>query len=352
MATGSEVPTSPGSNTRWYTDLALAEVVRLRSTRRGLAARRAQPYESRFANWDERASVRRKPRRELVPQDAGALYFPPELVPVVSHPLVAEKGPEAVQTILIHRLYDYLHFTTELEELAVIPVAGGICRGVSGLDLPERMRADAFKIVTDEAWHAQFSYDLIRQTEQLTGVRHQSQGLPRFVGHLDVVRERLSPGTRGAEALLFAVVSETLISRILSDIPHDARLPAAVRDLVQDHAEDEGRHHAYFRCVLEYLWPALNPSERREVGPRIPSIIRAFLEPDFPAVHRSLRAVGLTPAQATRAVAESWPESRVQADIAACAQAAVRHFQQVGAMNDAETLEAFAEAGLFTANPV
>jgi hypothetical protein len=329
-----------------YTEQALADLVRIRAGRRDAATREPGRYDSRFQHWDERASVRRKPRRVLESQDPETLYFPPELLPIVSHPLVRTRGPEVVHHLLVHRLYDYLHFTTDLEEIAVMPVATRISRGRAGLDLPEKMRADAFKIVTDEAWHAQFSYDLIRQVEEETGIAWQDRELPAFVPRLDAIRARLPEHLQGAEGLLFSVVSETLISSILADVPRDHRLPQAVRELVRDHAEDEGRHHVYFRTVLHHFWPALGISAQRAIGPYLPEIILAFLEPDYRAVARSLRRVGHGAAEIEQILAESWPKPRAAKDAAEAARCVIKYLTEVGALNDPQTAEAFAAAGL------
>ncbi|WP_405881007.1 diiron oxygenase [Streptomyces sp. NBC_01136] len=301
-------------------------------------------YASRFGRWDDLASVRRKPRRHLV--DPADLYFPPELYPVVSHPLVVARGPAVVRTLLLHRLYDYLDFTTELENLAVIPVAAKIARGTSGLLLPRQMRADAFKIVTDEAWHAQFSYDFIQELEHVTGVPRGGGGIPVFAQRLDGVVALLPREVAGLEALVFAIVSETLISGILSELPRDERLPRPVRDLVRDHAEDEGRHHVYFRSVLRHLWPALTLRERRAVGPHVPAIIQAFLTPDQAQVATRLAAVGLSDEEIVQVVTECWPEHELTRATAESAAPAVRYFIEVGALDDSRTRCAFMEAGL------
>ncbi|MFF2775539.1 diiron oxygenase [Streptomyces sp. NPDC058052] len=305
-------------------------------------------YTSRFARWDSLASVRRKPRREFEADPAG-LYFPPELYPVVLHPLVAARGEAVVSGLLLQRLYDYLDFTTELENLAVIPVATKISRGRSGLALPEQMRADAHKIVTDEAWHAQFSDDFARQIATETGCPRlgpQNPAGPAFVTRLDELRHRLPHGLRGVESLLFAIVSETLISGILSDLPRDDRLPTAVRELVRDHAEDEGRHHVYFRSVLKCLWPALTPSERRAVGPLVPAAIHAFLAPDYERAAHQLAGAGLSRDEIDQVVSEAWPADQVRRSIAEAAAQLTYYFTEVGALGDSRTLSSFEEAGL------
>ena len=146
-------------------------------------------YSSKFSHWDARATVRTKPRREIAEEEPREhIYFPPELVPVAQHALVQELGAATVDRVLIQQLHTYLEFTSELEHGAVNPVAALISRRRSGFDLPETMIEDAYKICTDEAWHAQFSDDLQRQVAVRTGVGPgdvrgaellpQAQGLP------------------------------------------------------------------------------------------------------------------------------------------------------------------------------
>ncbi|MEV4556224.1 diiron oxygenase [Kitasatospora sp. NPDC049285] len=321
---------------------AQAEFLRERAGHRAAAE-----YDSRFRNWDLRAAVRRKPNRADGLEDAEAfLPFPPELAPAADHPLVRSRGPEAVRRVLQHSLYQYLHFTTELELLAVIPVVAQISRNRSGLALPAAMRSDAFKILTDEAWHAQFSENMLERLEQTSGVPRRLPGVPGFVAGLDELRERLQPELRGVEALLFSIVSETLISSVLGGLPHDVRLPPAVRELVRDHAEDEGRHHSYFHQVLRALWPALTPRERRAVGPLLPGAVLAFLAPDLRAIGLALRDVGLTGEEIAQVLVEAVPHDRVVADAAEAARSAIRYFAEAGALDDPATREAFEASGL------
>src|SRR5262245_21276517 len=98
-------------------------------------------YESKFGNWDNRAAVRSRPRRLIeAPDLESRVFFPPESVPALSHHLVIRRGPEVVSQILLHSLYQYLHFTTTLEQVAVLPVTSNISLGLAGYSVPEAMR--------------------------------------------------------------------------------------------------------------------------------------------------------------------------------------------------------------------
>lgn len=315
----------------------------------GAVLGRAGPddYESSFGNWEGRSSVRNKPRRKMNDADgADRVFFPPEFVPALGHPLVAARGTSTRSRLLTHALYQYLHFTTVLEQTAVLPVTAQLAAGRSGLCLPEAMRRDAFKITTDEAWHAQFSYDFLQEVVRVTGVQPTLPAEPRFVRHLAGVRESIEPSAHALADLLFAVVSETLVSRLLADIPNDKRLPVPVRALVGDHAEDEGRHYAYFQSFLRLLWPKLSSSERHLLGPRVPELVRVFLQPDLTAAARMLRASGFTEDEAARVVADSYSKQERSHELRSAARGTVRVFRDVGALDDPVIFDAFASAGL------
>ena len=305
-------------------------------------------YSSKFSSWHSRASVRAKPRRQLEEEvPADHLYFPPELVPVAQHAIVQDLGPDTVERVLIQQLHTYLEFTSELEQGAVNPVTALISRRRSGFDLPETMIEDAYKIYTDEAWHAQFSDDLGRQVAVKTGVGPSVFEEPNFFRKLNGFKQDLTSDEQRLVMIFFTIVSETLISAILSGIPNDARVVSAVREVVADHAQDEGRHHAYFSRLLEYTWPRLNKAQRALIGPLLPEMILAFLEPDFVAVAGNLRACGLTAEQIDQVMTESYPPAMISAGIRSDSRATIKHFERVGILEDPRTAEALEASNLW-----
>jgi P-aminobenzoate N-oxygenase AurF len=303
-------------------------------------------YESKFGNWDNRAAVRSRPRRVInAPDLESQVFFPPESVPAVSHDLVIRRGPDVVFQILVRSLYQYLHFTTTLEQVAVLPVTSNISLGLIGYSVPEAMLADAFKITTDEAWHAQFCYDFTQELVRATKVSAESVAEPRFVSALAQTRRTFDPNVRHLVDLAFAVVSETLVSALLADIPYDRRLSRPVRELVSDHAADEGRHHAYFRSFLRWLWPQLTDTEHVLIGSRIPEFVHLFLAADLRSVTSILRASGLPAAEIKEIISDSYTKSS-GTDLRIAARSTVRGFCEVGALALPEVYEAFLTAGL------
>lgn len=303
-------------------------------------------YRSSFGNWEARASVRNAPLRMVDEQSGGKLFFPPELVPVVRHPLVSARGEEFMRRVLLHRLYAYLHFTAELEQLVVNPVTQLLSRRRLGFDLPDRMVHDAYRICTDESWHAQFTDDLQRQLEAATADPPGDLPRPFFLRELERLRLAEDSDTRGLTRIFFTVVSETLISAILTEIPRDMRLLSAVRETVADHAQDEGRHHAFYSQFFDRAWHQLGTRQRRTVGLMLPTFVTAFLAPDATAQSRLLRLADFSDDEVRGILDEAHPPAGIARTVRAAAQPTLRMFHRNGVLDDARVHDEFARYGL------
>jgi hypothetical protein len=304
-------------------------------------------YTSKFENWDQVASVRAKPRRLLAEEEAnGKLFFPPELVPTSKHRLILDQGEQAIKKMLVRRLYQYLDFTTILEHGVVNRVTQQIAQGRLGISLPEQMEFDAYKIYCDEGYHALFSVDLKRQVALVTHIAPGPIGTPRFLQRLEYLKASMPPELHDMVEVFFTIVSETLISAILSKIPKDTRIVSAVREMVADHAEDEGRHHAYFSKLLEFLWPQLDSYQQTMIGPLLPKFILGFLEPDYDAIKQGLAEYRLRPAEIDSVMYEVYSATKVVSEVKESARATLRLFERNSLLVDGPTLEAFQRSGL------
>ncbi len=303
-----------------------------------------------LAGWDRVASVRTKPRRLLgAPDEFDKVYFSPDLMPVVHHPQVAGLGEEVVREILVRRLYHYLDVTTWIEQSLVNEGLVRLFQGRALIRLPAELEFDAYTIYCDEGYHALFSVDLKCQVAEATGILGAATGRPRVLCRLDELQRSVSVEARELAHLFFVAVYETLISSILARVPRDRRVVEPVRRVIQDHAEDEGRHHAYFSKVFRLVWSNLVPEQRDEIGPLLPAAIHAALEPDYAAVDAILASVGLGPDERRRIVAESYPAAVVLQDIQRAAAATIHLIRRTGGFEHAPTREALRAYGLVSA---
>ncbi|WP_240137668.1 diiron oxygenase [Streptomyces sp. MUM 178J] len=305
-----------------------------------------ESYSSPFRSWYERSSVRSTPRRLIADEDEGKQYFSPELVPVAGHPLVKALPAQVQDHILIQHLYRYLDFTMKLEHLVVNRTVLAIAYNTTGVDVPAQMRLDAHKIYCDEAYHGLFSADLMEQAVRRTGVQPLLPNQPYFLRRLHEIQSQLEPGLRPLAEMLFVIVSETLISATLSQLPDEESLVPAVRQVVQDHAMDEGRHHTYFALFLRHLYSQLSQTQRRAAGLLVPQLIHAFLNPDCSAVQSELMTYGLTRDAAVQVTEETFTPGVVTQFAVDTSRQTVRHFAAVGARDIPEVDEEFLRHGL------
>ncbi|MFD7625417.1 diiron oxygenase [Streptomyces sp. NPDC059851] len=314
---------------------------------RGAGAAEDTTYTSPFGRWWERSSVRQAPRRTLdEPSSEAVRYFSPDLVPVARHPLIAKLRPELFDQVLIQHLYRYLDFTAKLETLVVNRTVLGIAGGSVGVELPEEMRFDAYKIYCDEAYHALFSVDLMRQVRDRTGIAPRLPRQPYFLKRLEEIQATLAPEYRALAELIFVTVSETLISASLAEIPVDDGVMPAVRETIRDHAVDEGRHHAYFATFLKYLWAGLDRTERRTAALLAPRLVDAFLRPDTDAIREELLGYGLSHDSAEQVLAEVYDECTVAAHTRLTAKRTLHYFTSLDVLDDPEVAQEFRTYGL------
>ncbi|MBP2327051.1 hypothetical protein JOF56_007436 [Kibdelosporangium banguiense] len=304
-------------------------------------------YRSRFTEWDRRSWVRSKPHRES-PFTADAHYFSPELCPLSARPQVRTAPFEVREAILVHSLYLYLEFTVQLEMGPVNEICG-LLRSPAFLPwLPASMKDDVLRIYTDEAGHAEMSNTLKSGVQAETGVApvvHQ----PRFLTELALLYAAELPAYRPLVKLFFAIVSETLITGTLTRLPKDPSVQQVVRELAQDHAADEGHHHAFFRQLFEMLWPRMPVPLRRKIGVLLPRVILAFLWPDEPALTAVLRTMPEVFDDPVRIVTELSTAPETLETVLRNATPTMRMLRDNGVFDDPVVAEAFHSHSLPTA---
>jgi hypothetical protein len=276
----------------------------------------------------------------------GKVYFSPDLVPIVRHPLVVRLGPSVRREILIQHLYNYFDFTSCFEVEVVNWGVKRIFLKKTGFELPEEMLFDAYKIYCDEAYHSLFCADLKIQIQAVTGVAPNQLDFESFLSKLDKVQSAVPEDLKPTTRLCIVILFETLISLILHQIPRDERVISAVRQSVSDHADDEARHHSYFSTFLDIIWPQITKQQQSIIGPLLPHFIIKSLEPHYETIKQRLVKFDLTRDEIDQIVEESYPYSEVIAGLKKTARVTLSILERNGIYEDPRTLEAFQKSGL------
>jgi hypothetical protein len=297
--------------------------------------------------WYDRAGVRVDPRRLMREESReGLFYWPPELAGFVAHPLVAERGDGVRDELLVRQLYQYLQFTANYELRVINRATELIANGRTGLELPAAVRADAYKIYCDEGYHALCSFDVIAQVEDASGVEHRPFDFDARLRYLHEAQDAAPDRLRTTVALLVVIVFETLITATLTQIPRQGNVISLVREVVRDHAQDEGCHHAYFSKFFGYLWGQLSPRDRRVLGPLLAEFIVRPLEPQLGTLRDSLLVAGLSRDATEHVIEDAFPPHEARETIRTTAKSTLRLLGRHGLYDDPGTREAFEARGL------
>jgi P-aminobenzoate N-oxygenase AurF len=299
-----------------------------------------------FDSWYEKSGVRSGSRRMAIAgEETYKRFFPEKLILHLGHPRVVPQDQQLRRYLAAQHLYQWLRFTAHFEISVVNRATERIANGKTGLDIPSEARLTAYKIMVDECYHSLYSADVLEQLQRASGIEALPYDFTPFLDGLDAIADDV-PQHRELVQLLQVVVFETLITSILYEIPGDESVITVVRDIVRDHAVDEGRHHAFFASFFTVLWGQLDAATRHGMALYLPRIIVRSLEPATESAHQALRAAGFGAAAASEIVADSYCRETALAGIAKASAKTVRLFHDHGVLDLPGVREQFAGAGL------
>lgn len=296
-------------------------------------------YRSPFTRWNESSWIRSKPIRE---DKFSGLPFSPNLVPLAAHHAIFEDS-NCWMAVLAYRLLAHLQFTTLLELNHVNPVCSNLAQGQAPIALTTLQRNDALRIYCDEAGHALFVELFSTQVEETFGINHCALGLPQFELTLEkLISEHQTGLSPNLIKLFFVTISETLVTKVLNNVPRDERVASVVRAIVGDHAADEALHSIYFRNLFPLLWNNLSPSEKEEIGQLLPQLVWAFLGPDYQVDGRILKQLGFNAKDAQGILEEVYVPKQVAQAVKQAASPTLKMFEAAGVFSIPAVEQAFA----------
>lgn len=296
---------------------------------RNQTATNQKTYRSPFSKWNNSSWIRTKPIRST--KEISGLPFSPDLVPLASHSAIIASDSQKWTKVLAYRLLAHLQFTTLLELSHVNPVCSLLAQGQAPISMNIEQKHDALKIYCDEGGHALFVELFSKEVQESFGLNRSVVGRPQFDRTLErIIREnqtRLSPNLM---KLFFVTISETLVTKILNNVPHDPAVADVVRDVIGDHAADEALHSAYFRKLFPLLWNNLTAYEQEEMGQILPQFVWAFLGPDRQFEYSVLRSMGFNAKDAEGILEEVYVPAKIAQEVKQAAKPTLKMFESAG----------------------
>lgn len=223
-------------------------------------------YRKYFESWDQVASVRSKPNtyqlanNQIHSELKDKRWFLPAGVPILNHPLLKNIDKSQEQYLLGRFLLQFLEYGTLMEHEFVNTILAELALGECGIPIPDQMRSDAFKIYTDEGYHACFNLEATQQISDYIGLS-TTDAWPLKNSRLMGLRKLVSQYSAKENLLIrfgIAAVSETIAAKELAENMKGVVIDS-IYNIFIDHADDEKKHCMYFSMLWEVVWSYLSP---------------------------------------------------------------------------------------------
>ncbi|TLP52967.1 MULTISPECIES: diiron oxygenase [Pseudomonas] len=237
-------------------------------------------YRSFADAWEERATIRTRPRRRV--EDDQRLIYPLSRQPLVLGATFQRECPQLRDFVLVQSLYKFINDVVIFETEIVDRTARRIAKDRFAVRFPFACRYDAMTVVVDEDYHALVAMDFLQQTIALTGV--QPIALPQEIELSRAIPQALAQvpeALRDALELICVGIAENTLTDDVAAFARDDTVKPSVKGLMADHLLDEGRHSSFWARLTRIYWLAAPEADRRALAKVLPVFLSQYLTNDI-----------------------------------------------------------------------
>ena len=240
----------------------------------------AADYQSFADAWENRATIRTRPRRVL--EDDERLIYPLSRQPLVLSETFLRECPQQRDFALVQTLYKFINDVVIFETEIVDKTARSIAKNRFAVAFPFACRYDAMTVVVDEDYHALVAMDFMQQTVAMTGIEpiqlpdeiELSRAIPAAVA---LAPEHL----RSAVELICVAIAENTVTGDVAAFARDGTVKPSIKGLMADHLLDEGRHSSFWARMVRIYWHTASAADRKTIAQILPVFIGHYLTNDI-----------------------------------------------------------------------
>ncbi|WP_277760060.1 diiron oxygenase [Pseudomonas sp. A34-9] len=240
----------------------------------------AADYQSFADAWENRATIRTRPRRVL--EDDERLIYPLSRQPLVLSETFLRECPQQRDFALVQTLYKFINDVVIFETEIVDKTARSIAKNRFAVAFPFACRYDAMTVVVDEDYHALVAMDFMQQTVAMTGIDpiqlpdeiELSRAIPAAVA---LAPEHL----RSAVELICVAIAENTVTGDVAAFARDDTVKPSIKGLMADHLLDEGRHSSFWARMVRIYWYTASAADRETIAQILPVFIGHYLTNDI-----------------------------------------------------------------------
>lgn len=240
----------------------------------------AADYQSFADAWENRATIRTRPRRMVENDDK--LIYPLSRQPLVLSETFVRECPEQRDFALVQTLYKFINDVVIFETEIVDKTARSIAKNRFAVPFPFACRYDAMTVVVDEDYHALVAMDFMQQTVAMTGITpielpHEIELSRAIPAALALAPEHL----RSAVELICVAIAESTVTNDVAAFAKDDTVKQSIKGLMADHLLDEGRHSGFWSRLVRIYWHSANEDDRQLIAKILPVFIAHYLTNDI-----------------------------------------------------------------------
>ena len=240
----------------------------------------ATDYQSFADAWENRATIRTRPRRVL--EDDERLIYPLSRQPLVLSETFLRECPQQRDFALVQTLYKFINDVVIFETEIVDKTARSIAKNRFAVTFPFACRYDAMTVVVDEDYHALVAMDFMQQTVAMTGIEpielpneiELSRAIPAAV-------ELAPQHLRSAVELICVAIAENTVTGDVAAFARDDTVKPSIKGLMADHLLDEGRHSSFWARMVRIYWHTASDADRECIAQILPVFIGHYLTNDI-----------------------------------------------------------------------
>ncbi|HEK1769908.1 TPA: diiron oxygenase [Pseudomonas putida] len=240
----------------------------------------ALEYRSFADAWEERATIRTRPRRRI--EDDQRLIYPLSRQPLAQSATFQRACPHLRDFVLVQSLYKFINDVVIFETEIVDRTARRIAKDRFTVRFPFACRYDAMTVVVDEDYHALVAMDFLQQTIALTGL--EPIALPTEIELSRAIPTALAQvpeALRDALELICVGIAENTLTDDVAAFARDDTVKPSVKGLMADHLLDEGRHSSFWARLTRIYWQAAPEVDRQMIAQVLPVFLGQYLTNDI-----------------------------------------------------------------------
>jgi hypothetical protein len=237
---------------------------------------KAEEYLSFVDAWEDRATIRTRPRRMV--EDDDKLIYPLSRQPLVLSETFTRECAHLRDYALVQSLYKFINDVVIFETEVVDKTARSIAKNRFAIPFPFACRFDAMTVVVDEDYHALVAMDFMQQTIALTGI--EPIALPTEIELSRAIPAALALAPdhlRSAVELICVAIAENTVTNDVAAFAKDDSVKTSVKGLMADHLLDEGRHSGFWARLVRIYWHGAPEQDRHRIAQIMPVFIAHYL---------------------------------------------------------------------------